>query len=149
MANPLDQFIGSKPGKFEVKLPVLPKFEQHFRSSGFVAGVAAYDEAMEGWRRDVERILERILSSQEATTTTEEAQKGDRGVRGLKGDPGEPGARGPAGPASSGGVSSRQILSGTVDPTTAPAVSPAIYVRTDVGALWFWNGAAWVLLLAA
>jgi len=41
-----------------------------------------------------------------------------------------------------GGVGS--VLCGTVDPTTAPTGTCAIYYRTDTGTIFVWNGAAWL-----
>lgn len=49
---------------------------------------------------------------------------------------------------SSGGGGSGSVTCGVSDPVAAPTVACALHYRTDNGAVWFWNGAAWVQLIA-
>lgn len=48
---------------------------------------------------------------------------------------------------SGGGTGGSGITCGTSDPVAAPAGTCGIYYRTDNGAVWFWNGVAWVVLI--
>jgi hypothetical protein len=36
------------------------------------------------------------------------------------------------------------VTGGVVNPTTAPSGTYGIYYRTDTGAVWVWNGTAWI-----
>ena len=48
-----------------------------------------------------------------------------------------------------GGVAGEScLLCDTADPVLPPACDCAIHYRTDNGAFWFWNGAAWIQFLA-
>jgi hypothetical protein len=48
-----------------------------------------------------------------------------------------------------GGISGQScLLCDTADPVLPPACDCAIHYRTDNGAFWFWNGAAWIQFLA-
>lgn len=40
------------------------------------------------------------------------------------------------------------VTCGIVNPSAAPTGSCAIYYRTDTLQMWFWNGAAWQLVIA-
>jgi hypothetical protein len=51
--------------------------------------------------------------------------------------------------AGGGGGGSGCVECGIVNPTVAPASNCCIYYRTDNGAVWFWNGAAWIPLITA
>lgn len=44
---------------------------------------------------------------------------------------------------AAGGGSIGGITCGTVDPVAPPTGSCGIYIRTDTGAIWIWDGAAW------
>lgn len=48
-----------------------------------------------------------------------------------------------------GGGGQSCILSGVVDPTTAPPCSAALYYRSDTFVVWLWDdvGGAWGLLI--
>lgn len=56
MPNPLDAFI-SKRGSIDVKLREMPKLGEYFQRNGLKDGVHRYDEAMEEWRKDLQRML--------------------------------------------------------------------------------------------
>lgn len=47
-----------------------------------------------------------------------------------------------------GGSGAADVDCGVVDPTVAPTTTCAIYYRTDNGAVWVWNGAAWLQIIA-
>ncbi|MBU2249875.1 MAG: hypothetical protein KKD77_24225 [Gammaproteobacteria bacterium] len=47
-----------------------------------------------------------------------------------------------------GGGGTGGVLCGAVDPVAAPTETCAFYYRTDTGAVWYWDGAAWVALIA-
>lgn len=48
---------------------------------------------------------------------------------------------------TSGGGGLGGVTCSTADPVAAPSGSCALHYRTDNGALWKWNGAAWAQLL--
>lgn len=50
--------------------------------------------------------------------------------------------------AAGGGMGAGLILCGTADPVDPPTGNCAIYYRTDTGAIWIWDGSAWVLRIA-
>ncbi len=45
--------------------------------------------------------------------------------------------------ASGGSVGGGGVTCSTADPVAAPSGSCAIHYRTDTGAIWIWDGAAW------
>jgi hypothetical protein len=46
------------------------------------------------------------------------------------------------------GSGSGSVTCGVADPVAAPTVTCALHYRRDNGALWMWNGAAWIQLIA-
>lgn len=65
MANPLDNF-SSKRGSVDVKIRAIPKLNDFFSQFGFKDAIARFDQAMEIWRQD----LQRIFPSDETITNT-------------------------------------------------------------------------------
>lgn len=50
---------------------------------------------------------------------------------------------------ASGSASGSGVMAGTDDPPTAtPAGGVVLYVNKNNGKVWFWNGSAWVALIA-
>lgn len=57
MSSPLDQFARKDALQAPFRIPTMPKLANFIKSFGLKEGVVKYDESVEAWRKDLERMF--------------------------------------------------------------------------------------------